>query len=280
MVRTCHSVQSGACTKQPPCARCVWLSARAACARHITPCVRARCAFGSPPAHPLALLPATRKRRQHLGGQITPPAHGARRRARAGRSAPITTHTLGGSPLPARTGRCRARAGGRGRSRARGAHPRAHQKSSKITNFFQTNPTHTHQHHPTPPKNHHHPPKSPKNHPKIPPPPFFFNPTTGWTSRNTYVTAYQPLTSHEAAGRRSSNGREGAGKRVRPPGTEHPPRAILAVHEGDHLNHLVRRSSQLAELLLQLAKRVPPASFSTGLALGCVDSLRPQGTQG
>ena len=126
-------------------------------------------------AHPLALLPATRKRRQHLGGQITPPAHGARRRARAGRSAPITTHTLGGSPLPARTGRCRARAGGRGRSRARGAHPRAHQKSSKITNFFQTNPTHTHQHHPTPPKNHHHPPKSPKNHLKFPPPHFFFH---------------------------------------------------------------------------------------------------------
>ena len=114
-------------------------------------------------AHPLALLPATRKRRQHLGGQITPPAHGARRRARAGRSAPITTHTLGGSPLPARTGRCRARAGGRGRSRARGAHPRAHQKSSKIYNFFQTNPTHSHQHHPPPPKNHHHPPKSQKN---------------------------------------------------------------------------------------------------------------------
>ena len=56
--------------------------------------------------------------------------------------------------------------------------------------------------------------------------------------------------------------------------------AILAVHEGDHLNHLVRRSSQLAELLLQLAKKVSPASFSTGLALGCVDSLRPQGTQG
>ena len=97
------------------------------------------------------------------------------RRARAGRSAPITTHTLGGSPLPARTGRCRARAGGRGRSRARGAHPRAHQKSSKITNFFQTNPTHTHQHHPTPPKNHHHPPKSQKNHPKFS---IFFNPTT------------------------------------------------------------------------------------------------------
>ena len=42
--------------------------------------------------------------------------------------------------------------------------------------------------------------------------------TTGWTLRNTYDTAYQPLTSHEAAGRRSSNGRQGAGKRVRPPG--------------------------------------------------------------
>ena len=64
------------------------------------------------------------------------------------------------------------------------------------------------------------------------------------------------------------------------PGTDHPPRAILAVHEGDHLNHLVRRSSHLAELLLQLAKKVSPASFSTGLALGCVAGLRPQGTQG
>jgi hypothetical protein len=48
----------------------------------------------------------------------------------------------------------------------------------------------------------------------------------------------------------------------------------------EHLDHLVRRSSQLAELLLQLAKMVSPASFSTELALGCVDSLRPQGTQG
>ena len=67
---------------------------------------------------------------------------------------------------------------------------------------------------------------------------------------------------------------------MRPPGTEHPPRAILAVHEGDHLNNLVRRSSHLAEILLQLAKMVPLASFSTGLALGCVVGLRPQGTQG
>jgi hypothetical protein len=48
----------------------------------------------------------------------------------------------------------------------------------------------------------------------------------------------------------------------------------------EHLDHLARRSSQLAELL-QLAKiMVSPASFSTELALGCVDSLRPQGTQG
>ena len=71
--------------------------------------------------------------------------------------------------------------------------------------------------------------------------------------------------------------KEGAGRRVHPPGTEHPPRAILAVHEGDHLNHLVIRSSHVADLLVQLAS---PASFSTGLALGCVDGLRPQGTQG
>ena len=91
--------------------------------------------------------------------------------------------------------------------------------------------------------------------------------TTGWTLWDTYDTAYQPLTSHEAAGRRSSNGRQGAGRRVHPPGAEHPPRAILAVHEGDHLNHLVIRSRHVAELLVQLAKMVPPASFSTGLAL-------------
>ena len=104
--------------------------------------------------------------------------------------------------------------------------------------------------------------------------------TTGGTLWDTYDTAYQPLTSHEAAGRRSSNGRQGAGRRVHPPGTEHPPRAILVAHEVEHLDHLVRRSSQLAELILQLAKMVPLASFSTGLALGCADGLRPQGTQG
>ena len=78
--------------------------------------------------------------------------------------------------------------------------------------------------------------------------------TTGWTLWDTYDTAYQPLTSHEAAGRRSSNGRQGAGKRVRPPETEQPPPAILAPHDVEHLSHLVSRSSPLAELLLQLSK--------------------------
>ena len=48
-----------------------------------------------------------------------------------------------------------------------------------------------------------------------------------------------------------------------PARTEHPPRTILAVPEGDNLNHLVHRSRHLSELSLQLAKRVPPASFST-----------------
>ena len=104
--------------------------------------------------------------------------------------------------------------------------------------------------------------------------------TAGWACWDTYATAYQPLTSHEEAGRRASNGPQGAGKRVHPPGTEHPPPAILVAHEVEHLDHLVRRSSNLAELLLQLANMVPPASFSTGLALGCADGLRPQGTQG
>ena len=67
---------------------------------------------------------------------------------------------------------------------------------------------------------------------------------------------------------------------MHPPVTEHPPRAILVAHEVEHLDQLVLRSSQLAEPLLQLAKKVSPASFSTGLALGCVAGLRPQGTQG
>ena len=40
-----------------------------------------------------------------------------------------------------------------------------------------------------------------------------------------------------------ANGRQGAGQQVRPPGTEHPPRAILAAHEVKHLDHLVSRSS-------------------------------------
>ena len=33
--------------------------------------------------------------------------------------------------------------------------------------------------------------------------------TTGWTHQYTYGKAYQPLTAHKAAGRRSSNGRQG-----------------------------------------------------------------------
>jgi len=67
---------------------------------------------------------------------------------------------------------------------------------------------------------------------------------------------------------------------VRPPGTEHPPRAILAAHEVKHLDHLVSRSSYQVKLLLQLPKRVPAPSFLTGLALSSMDSLRRQGTQG
>ena len=54
---------------------------------------------------------------------------------------------------------------------------------------------------------------------------------------------------------------------MRPPETEQPPPAILAVDEVEHLNHLVRRSNKLAELLLQLSKLAPATSFSTGLGL-------------
>ena len=43
---------------------------------------------------------------------------------------------------------------------------------------------------------------------------------------------------------------------------------------------MVDRSSRGVELLLQLPKRVPAPSFSTGLALSSVDSQRRQGTQG
>ena len=43
---------------------------------------------------------------------------------------------------------------------------------------------------------------------------------------------------------------------------------------------LARECARLAEILLQLSTRVPPSSFSTGLALSSVDSLRRQGTQG
>ena len=43
--------------------------------------------------------------------------------------------------------------------------------------------------------------------------------------------------------------------------------ALPLDHEVEHPSHLVYRSSHLVELLLQLAKRAPPASFSTGLGL-------------
>ena len=67
---------------------------------------------------------------------------------------------------------------------------------------------------------------------------------------------------------------------MRPLGTEHPPRAILAAHEVQHLDHLVSRSSYLVKLLLKLSKRVPATSFSVGLAWSSVDGLRRQGTPG
>ena len=71
-------------------------------------------------------------------------------------------------------------------------------------------------------------------------------------------------TSKEAAGPPSLEQRPGrCWQEGAPARTEHPPRTILAVPEGDHLNHLVHRSRHLSELSLQLAKRVPPASFST-----------------
>ena len=54
----------------------------------------------------------------------------------------------------------------------------------------------------------------------------------------------------------------------------------LGAHDVKHLDLLVDRSSRGVELLLQLPKRVPAPSFSTGLALSSVDSQRRQGTQG
>jgi hypothetical protein len=58
---------------------------------------------------------------------------------------------------------------------------------------------------------------------------------------------------------------------VRPLGTEHPPRDILAAHEAKHLDHLVSRSSYRVKLLLQLSIRgyqhivafSPPGTYST-----------------
>ena len=170
-MRTCHSVQSGACTKQPPCARCVWLSARAACARHITPCVRARCAFGSPPAHHHSAPSTQASTASRRAGHAIRPRRAPTRASGAERTATAHARRLTFRPGPADVAPGLAAAA----AAAAGARALAPKKSSKITIFFQTNPTHTHQHHPTPPKNHHHPPKSPKNHPKFPPP-FFSSP--------------------------------------------------------------------------------------------------------
>ena len=61
---------------------------------------------------------------------------------------------------------------------------------------------------------------------------------------------------------------------MRPPGTEHPSRAILAAHEVKHLDHLVSRSSYRVKLLLQLPKRVPAPSFSTGRVVTAPAGLR------
>ena len=87
------------------------------------------------------------------------------------------------------------------------------------------------------------------------------------------------LTEHAAVARATA-GKVLASRQVRPLGTEHPPRAILAAHEVQHPDHLVSRSSYLVKLLLKLSKRVPATSFSVGLAWSSVDSLRRQGTQG
>ena len=80
-MRICHSVQSGACTKQPPCARCVWLSARAACARHITPCVRFFKPIPPTPTnttpHPQKIITTPQIAHQHLAvGPLYSPARG------------------------------------------------------------------------------------------------------------------------------------------------------------------------------------------------------------
>jgi hypothetical protein len=90
--------------------------------------------------------------------------------------------------------------------------------------------------------------------------------------RTTYSTDSQALTPQEAHGRRSSNGRQakvlvGAGQPVRPPGTEHPPRAILAAHcikIVKHLDHLVSRSSYRVKLLLQLPRVYQPRHSRPG----------------
>ena len=95
-----------------------------------------------------------------------------------------------------------------------------------------------------------------------------------------YVPSTHTSRSKRPSPEHGSNGRQGAGQQVRPPGTEHPPRDDLAAREVQHLHHLVPLSSSRVELLLQLRPRVPAAPFSTELALSSVDGLRRQGTQG
>ena len=104
--------------------------------------------------------------------------------------------------------------------------------------------------------------------------------TTGWTLRNTYDTAYQPFTSHKAAGRRSSNSRQGAGKRVRPPGQStrrglYSPSMRLITSTTWLFDRDTWPSSSSS-----WQRRYHLRPSRSGLALSSVDSLRPQGTHG
>jgi hypothetical protein len=72
---------------------------------------------------------------------------------------------------------------------------------------------------------------------------------------------------------------------VRPPETEHPPRAILAAHEVKHLDHLVSRSSYRVKYASRSSS--PAAQEGTSPVVldrvgleQRVDSQRRQGTQG
>ena len=100
-------------------------------------------------------------------------------------------------------------------------------------------------------------------------------PSAAWVPRKTYSTASHSTLKHSHLKKHTAVARATAGKVLanrcaRHAGTEHPPRAILAAHEVKHLDHLVSHSSYRVKLLLQLPKRVPAPSFSTGLALSSV----------